>query len=175
MFTIGKKRKKMGKQLVWNVESQGLMHQVILHKNKISVDGNEPVKLKDLNAQKVNKVWAYTIPLGTMDSCTLYRSSYTGDSLVQNGIDCKTGQPYVEEKLPKWVWIFWILYILDFALIIQGAIGGALNAGEAAFTGTIALQRNLSTAAKVILSTVFWFVITILEIIIVCVVIGIRY
>ena len=60
-------------------------------------------------------------------------------------------------------------------MIIQGAIGGALNAGAAAFTGTIALQRNLSTAAKVILSTVFWFVITILEIIIVCVGIGIRY
>ena len=93
----------MAKKLVCNVESQGMMHQVTVSGNKVTVDGNAPMKIKDLPKEKRKSGAAITIPLSQMDSCILYRSSFTGDSLVHNGIDCKTGQPFVEEVMPKWI------------------------------------------------------------------------
>ena len=47
---------------------------------------------------------------------------------MHNGIDCKTGQPFVEVVMPKWIWVFWAIYIADFFLFLGGALGGAINA-----------------------------------------------
>ncbi len=42
----------MAKKLVCNVESQGMMHQVTVSGNKVTVDGNAPMKIKDLPKEK---------------------------------------------------------------------------------------------------------------------------
>ena len=154
----------MAKKLVCNVESQGMMHQVTVSGNKVTVDGNAPMKIKDLPKEKRKSGAAITIPLSQMDSCILYRSSFTGDSLVHNGIDCKTGQPFVEEVMPKWIWVFWAIYIADFFLFLGGALGGAINAAAAVVTGSIAMKKNTDTGVKVILCIVFCVIVTLVEI-----------
>ena len=154
----------MAKKLVCNVESQGMMHQVTVSGSKVTVDGNAPMKIKDLPKEKRKSGSAITIPLSQMDSCILYRSSFTGDSLVHNGIDCKTGQPFVEEVMPKWIWVFWAIYIADFFLFLGGALGGAINAAAAIVTGSIAMKKNTSTGAKVIFCIVFCVIVTLVEI-----------
>lgn len=159
-----KGNKRNGKKLVCNVESQGMMHQVTVSGNKVTVDGNAPMKIKDLPKEKRKSATAITIPLSQMDSCILYRSSFTGDSLVHNGIDCKTGQPFVEESMPKWIWVFWAIYIADFILFLGGALGGAINAAAAIVTGSIAMKKNTSTGAKVIFCIVFCVIVTLVEI-----------
>ena len=80
----------MAKKLVCNVESQGMMHQVTVSGNKVTVDGNAPMKIKDLPKEKRKSGSAITIPLSQMDSCILYRSSFTGDSLVHKRLSCLT-------------------------------------------------------------------------------------
>ena len=164
----------MAKKLVCNVESQGMMHQVTVSGNKVTVDGNAPMKIKDLPKEKRKSGAAIRIPLSQMDSCILYRSSFTGDSLVHNGIDCKTGQPFVEEVMPKWIWVFWAIYIADFFLFLGGALGGAINAAAAVVTGSIAMKKNTGTVVKVILCIVFCVIVTLVEILGAYAIIGTR-
>ena len=42
----------MAKKLVCNVESQGMMHQVTVSGNKVTVDGNAPMKIKERENQE---------------------------------------------------------------------------------------------------------------------------
>ena len=57
----------MAKGLVCNVESQGMMHQVTVSGNKVTVDGNAPMKIKDaLPKEKRKSGSAITIPLSQM-------------------------------------------------------------------------------------------------------------
>ena len=50
-----KGNKRNGKKLVCNVESQGMMHQVTVSGNKVTVDGNAPMKIKDLPKERENQ------------------------------------------------------------------------------------------------------------------------
>lgn len=93
---------------------------------------------------------------------------------MHNGIDCKTGQPFVEEVMPKWIWVFWAIYIADFFLFLGGALGGAINAAAAIVTGSIAMKKNTGTGVKVILCIVFCVIVTLVEILGAYAIIGTR-
>ena len=79
----------MAKKLVCNVESQGMMHQVTVSGNKVTVDGNAPMKIKDLPKEKRKSGSAITIPLSQMDSCILFHCN-TSCHDSGSGIDCTT-------------------------------------------------------------------------------------
>ena len=66
--------------------------------------------------------------------------------------------------MPKWIWVFWAIYIADFILFLGGALGGAINAAAAIVTGSIAMKKNTSTGAKVIFCIVFCVIVTLVEI-----------
>ena len=101
-------------------------------------------------------------------------TSKANSAIVHSGIDCKTGQPFVEEVMPKWIWVFWAIYIADFFLFLGGALGGAINAAAAIVTGSIAMKKNTGTGVKVILCIVFCVIVTLVEILGAYAIIGTR-
>lgn len=155
----------MAKELSWNVESQGITHQIKFSKNQIYIDAMEGMKLKEFQSKKINGHTEYAIPVNG-DTFYFYVNPYTAPVLTHDGVDCKTNEPFVPTKLPKWIWVFWILYIIDFMLLCGGALGGAMNAGGACLSAAIASDKKKSTAAKVFICLGMWLVFTIIEFIV---------
>ena len=146
----------------WDVQVGGNVHHVEFKRNKISIDGAEPQKLKTFQITKVTGFRQVSIPVDT-DVLTLYISTFGDYALVQNGIDLATGQPYDAAPLPKWVWVFWILFIVDFVAIMGGALGGCVNMlGAAAVTKIIANHKD-SVGKRVTLSILVWLLLSIVE------------
>lgn len=134
----------------WNyTDSTGVSHSVELLKNRVTVDGGEPVKINKLRGKGSNMLeTVYEIPNGTGDDVKLYFRN-KNITLVCNGINVQTGETYEPVNIPGWIWVFYILFIVDFFLIIGGAVGGCIFAGGAALCSTVASSRKMKGAGKV--------------------------
>lgn len=155
----------MAKELSWNAESQGTTHQIKFSKNMLYIDAMEGKKLKEFQSKKINGHTEYAVPVNG-DTFYFYVNPYTAPVLAHNGLDCKTNEPFVPTKPPKWVWVFWILYIINFIFICGGALGGAMNVGGACLTAGIAMNRKKSTTANIFTCLGIWLAFTAIEVIV---------
>lgn len=159
------------KVTAWDVQVGENVHHIEFKKNKISIDGAEPQKLKEFQITRVTGFQQVSIHVDT-EVLTLYISTFGEYALVQNGIDLATGQPYDATPLPKWVWVFWILFIVDFFGLVGGALGAVINfLGAAAVTKIISKHED-STGKRVTLSILAWLGISVIELIIALVISG---
>ena len=137
------------KEKVWNVVVEEVTYKVTLAKNKISVNGSEPVKFTKLQkAVGEGKGSNYIVPLGNQNA--ILRVSNLGlVALTLDGKDCLTGEAYEPPKTPWWIWIHVVLHALGFFFLIGGAIGGAIQGGVICVMLAIASDNKKETAYKV--------------------------
>lgn len=149
----------------WNVNvGEGSGYHVILEKNKLTINDDEPVKLTSFKSKSSMLGVSYEVPLGSQTAILyLYNGKPT---LTLNGRDCKTGEPYEPAKMPVWGWVFVVLYVVNFFLIIGGAIGGAISAGFAAISAGISANTKLSTVARVLICVGIYIAVTVVSLII---------
>ena len=155
----------------WDVQVGENTHHIEFKKNKISIDGAAPQKLKEFQITRVTGFQQVSIPVDT-EVLTLYISTFGEYALVQNGIDLATGEPYDATPLPKWVWVFWILFIVDFAVVMGGALGAVFNFLGAGAVTKIVSKHEESKSKRAILATLTWFGITVAEAIIALLIAG---
>lgn len=155
----------------WNVTVEdGSGYHLLLEKNKLTINNEEPVKLTKFKSKMSMVVTSYEIPLGSQTAILhIYNSRPT---LTLNGVDCETGQPYEPPKMPAWGWVFVVLYAVNFFVVIGGAIGGAINAGFAMISAYIAANTKLSTLARVFICVAIYVAVTVVSLIIALLVLG---
>jgi len=134
----------------WNyTDSQGMSHTIELSKNKVTVDGGEPVKLNKLKGKGSNMLeTVYQIPSQTGDDVKLYFKN-KNITCVCNGTDVDTGEAYEPVKMPGWIWVFYVLFIINFFVVMGGALGACVQAGGAALCSTVAANKKMNGVAKV--------------------------
>lgn len=150
----------------WNfTDSMGMSHTVTLEKNKVSVDGGEPVKINKYRSKESNMIVSvFQIPNGQGDDLKLCIKGKE-PVLARNGINVATGEEYAPDKMPGWIWVFYILFIIEFFLVIGGAIGGALNGGGAFICAGIAVNKKMNGVAKFFACLGVFVVFTVIEVI----------
>ncbi len=137
------------KEKVWNVTVEEVPYKVTLVRNKISVNGSEPVRFTKLQkAVGEGKGSNYIVPLGNKNA--ILRVSSVGlVALTMDGIDCMTGKAYEAPKIPWWAWIHVVIHALGFFFLIGGAIGGAIQGGVICLMLAIASDNKESDAHKI--------------------------
>lgn len=136
----------------WNVKLDEFSQcNVVLDNNKISINHADPVKLGKFSNKGNILERHYAIPLGSQNAVLYIGSQNDGRPvLTLNGIDQATGQPYEPVKIPGWIWVFNVLYIINFIMLVGGALGGATWTACAYLSARIATGKNQSTAVKVL-------------------------
>ena len=150
----------------WNLNVEGNIYNIAFDKNKVFINGNKVKRLKTVKGSTVIE-HGYELALGNQ-SAVLWVPSFRGENpvLTYNGINVLTGQGHELKKIPGWIYVFAVLYIIDFVVLLGGALGGALNFAMYAFTNKIAVDTKKSPATRVVLCTVFYIVVTVVELII---------
>lgn len=147
---------------VWNFVAEGVPYQIELKKNKVSVNGAEPVKLSKL-ARKSNLLETnYSLMIEGREA-VIHIRQFGAPILSYDGRDCATGEAFVPAKVPAWVWVFVILHAADFFFLIGGAIGGALQVLVIAGLVTVASNRKQSLGVRVLICTVIWLLSTVAQ------------
>lgn len=150
------------KEMVWNFEAQGIPYKIELIKNKVSINGAEPVKLNKL-ARKSNLLETnYSIMIEGKEA-VLHVRQFGAPILSYDGRDCATGEAYVPAKVPGWVWVFVVLHAMDFLFLIGGAIGAVIQFLVIAALATISSDAKKSTGSRVLLCAGIWLLSTILQ------------
>ena len=94
-----------------NFYCNGIPHQIRFSGSKITIDNINTVMLKSLPKTKIKGYTQYSINVdGNM--LDLFISTYGNRYLVQNGIDCETGQPFQALTMPKWAYIFVFMCVI---------------------------------------------------------------
>lgn len=139
----------MAAEMVWNLEIQGIPYKVELKKNKVSVNNAEPVKLTKL--AKKSSLWEthYSIMLEDKEA-VLHIKQFSNPVLSYDGKDCATGEEYVPAKMPGWAWVFIVLHLVDWFLLIGGAIGGAIQGIVIAALVSVSSNTKKSTGMRVL-------------------------
>lgn len=137
-----------------NFYCNGIPHQIRFSGSKITIDNINTVMLKSLPKTKIKGYTQYSINVdGNM--LDLFISTYGNRYLVQNGIDCETGQPFQALTMPKWAYIFVFMCAIFFAFL-DGAIGGAFVGGSIAIILQIASNHRMSVGKRVGLCFAAW-------------------
>ena len=157
----------------WNfTDSMGMSHSVALEKNKISIDGGEPVKINKYRSKESNMIVSvYQIPNNQGDDLKLCIKGKE-PVLAVNGVNVATGENYAPDKMPGWIWVFYILFIIEFFLVMGGAIGGAINAGGAFFCSAIAVGKKMNGVAKFFACLGVFIAVSVVEVILAIVITG---
>lgn len=146
----------------WNINLDGNYYKVNLEKNKLSINDGEAIKLSKLPKKSVFPHMKYFLKLGNREAVLNVQQG--GAAVITiDGIDYLTGKPYSLTPMPGWAWIFIVLHILNFILVIGGAIGGACLGGMSIITMSIAAGNEESTGKKVMWCTIIWLVSTVIE------------
>ena len=162
------------KTFSWNITVDEVTYKIELTKNKVTVNGGEPVKLNKLKHQSKYPNMEYYIPVGSKE--VVLNTRPAGEPvLTMDGRDCVTGEPFELNELPKWAWVFIVLHGLNFFLLIGGAIGGACFGGLSVLTTTIASNGEMSTGKRVGICVAIWLVASILELILAVVIADALY
>ncbi len=137
------------KEKVWNVVVEEVSYKVTMVKNKISVNGSEPVKFTKLQkAVGEGKGSNYIVPLGNQNA--ILRVTNLGQvALTLDGKDCLTGEAYEAPKIPWWAWIHVAIHALGLVFLIGGAVGGAIQGGVICLMLAIASDNKKSDAYKI--------------------------
>ncbi|MCR5415870.1 MAG: hypothetical protein K6E79_03640 [Pseudobutyrivibrio sp.] len=164
----------MAKTKIWNFfKADGTPVNVTLNKNRfVSVNGGPEMKLNTLKAPEgsfAEKV--FNVPVGNGEYAKLCVKN--NQVLTYNGFNVETGEAYTPMELPKWAYVFVVLYVMNFFLVIGGAIGGAISAGFAFLTATIASDRKMSTGLRVFLCILLYIGVTIGSLFIAIVLLGV--
>lgn len=152
------------KEMVWNFEVQGVPYKIELKKNKVSVNGNEPVKLTKLARKSSLLETNYSIMIEGKEAVIHIRQFGT-PILSYDGKDCATGEAYVPAKVPGWAWIFIVLHAINFFVLIGGAIGAALQVLIIAAMAAVAANTKKTTAVRVLACVGIWLLSTIVQVI----------
>lgn len=149
-------------EMVWNIEVEGVPYKIELKKNKISINGREPMKLNKL--LKTGNTWetTYRVPLDGKEAL-LHVRQFSAPALSFQGKDCSTGEEYVPMKVPGWVWIFIVLHAIDFFILIGGAIGGALQFLVIALMVSASANTKKKTSVRVLSCVAIWLLSTIVQ------------
>ena len=138
---------------------------VVLDKNKLSVNGSKPVKISKLRKGKESNSAEAVYDVDLINGLIAQLCVKNGNPvLVYEGRDVNTGNVYEVSKAAKWSWVFYILYIVNFVVLIGGAIGGAISGGMIALTIGISANKKNSTITNIIISTVLYLVVTVIEV-----------
>ena len=150
------------KETVWNFEAQGIPYRVELKKNKVSVNGGDPVKLNKLSRKSTLLETGYSMTIEGKEAVIHIRQFGT-PVLSYDGRDCTTGEEYIPVKVPGWVWVFIVLHAIDFFFLIGGAIGAAVQILVIFWMATIASKTEKPTALRVLACTGIWLLSSIVQ------------
>lgn len=125
------------KSTSWNITDGEHVYKIVFEKNKVAIDNDPPVALRKFERKSnfIEKI--YKIPVGGRDA-NLHIGTMGSVALEMGGFDCKTGEEYIAKKMPAWSWIFIVLHMVNFFVLIGGAIGGAITALTIGMTATLA-------------------------------------
>ncbi|MCR4694130.1 MAG: hypothetical protein K5773_02265 [Pseudobutyrivibrio sp.] len=132
----------------WSVAVGGQNYDIALEKNRLSVNGQEPVKISKLKSKDSNMLQSvYDVMLGE----TLAKLVVTNKDarFVVDGKDVETNEDFDFITLPKWVYVFYVLCVVDFFAVVGGAIGGALYLTTAVFISRTAASKKMSNGGKI--------------------------
>ena len=151
----------------WNVQINGVVYLVEYMKGSVYINGGEAFKLRSLEYKRkfIPSRMSYTVPLAGKE-LTLVIGQIDGVVLLMDGIDMSTGQQYQVPKLPGWVVVFYVLYIINIFAVLGGAGGALINATMATITTTIVNNKKLSSGKKVAICIAIYVVTTVLEFVI---------
>lgn len=152
------------KEMVWNFEVQGVPYKIELKKNKVSVNGNEPVKLTKLARKSSLMETNYSMMIEGKEA-VIHIRQFGAPILSYDGKDCATGEAYVPAKVPGWAWIFIVLHAINFFVLIGGAIGAALQVLVIAAMAAVAANTKKTTAVRVLACVGIWLLSTIVQVI----------
>lgn len=150
------------KEMVWNFEVQNIPYRIELKKNKVSVNNAEPVKLTKL-ARKSNLLETNYSMMIEGKEAVLHIRQFGAPVLSYDGRDCATGEEYIPRKVPAWAWVFIVLHVLDFFLLIGGAIGGVIQVLIIAAMASVASNTKKSTGVRVLVCVGIWLLSTIVQ------------
>ena len=144
----------------WNVEASGQLFNVVLEKNKIWINNKTLIKLNQLKRSGSMVEYAYELPLGNQ-SAILYMPGGKAPALSMNGMDVDTGKPHIMRVLPAWAWIFTALYVINFLLIMNDVIGGAIAGACLVASNIIAADKKMTTGLKVMICVLMYLAVTV--------------
>ncbi|MCI9462726.1 MAG: hypothetical protein HFI48_02420 [Lachnospiraceae bacterium] len=135
----------------WNVNIDGMMHNVTLRNNKnLSVDG-APLHLKNYKTKTGMIQTEYEIPVGNRKAL-LVLQSMSAPTLVMDNRNCETGEQYVPAKVPIWAYFFAALHCVNF---MNGAIGGAMAAAGIVLTLSVSGNTKMNIGLRIFLDIAF--------------------
>jgi hypothetical protein len=154
----------MANKREWNFTEGENTYNVVFEKNKlISVNGSEPVKIAKLKSKESNILEAvYDVDLGDgkVAKLCMRKKEFT---LVYDGKNVENGQPYEIINVPKWAFVFEVLYIVNFFLIMGGAVGACVSLIGAVVSATIASNKKMNNVAKILACVALYAVLTVIS------------
>lgn len=159
----------MAKTREWNIITEtGESIRVTLEKKQIIVNGNTPIALKTAKSTESSILeTVYDIPLGNGEIAKLCIGTFDGKYvLVYNGTDVETGLEHKIADVPKWIFIFVALYVINFFVVLGGALGGAIAMAALAASARIAANQEKSKAFRYIMCILIYVGVTIVSLII---------
>ena len=154
----------MANKREWNFTEGENTYNVVFEKNKlISVNGSEPVKISKLKSKESNILEAvYDVDLGDgkVAKLCMRKKEFT---LVYDGKNVENGQPYEITNVPKWAFVFEVLYIVNFFLIMGGALGVCVSLIGAMVSATIASNKKMNGAIKILSCIGLYVVLTVIS------------
>lgn len=155
----------MAKEKIWNFQTEdGATMEVVLRKNTwISVNGKEEINARDIKDGSVSNIFenVFNIPLPNGEQAKLFVG--TKHKLVYQGKDVNTGLPYEAVTIPKWTYVFFVLFALNFLIIMGGALGAVASISGAYAVHHVACRTEKSNAVKVGLCIAIYVAITIIS------------
>lgn len=160
------------KQYLWNVEIDEIPYKIEYVKGKVSINNGEAVSLNKFRHNSKLGSSEIFIPVGDKE-LVMYSGNF-GVVLTKDGKNCLTGEPFTPPVMPKWVWVFVVLYAIDFFALLGGLLGGAINFGAFGLTTTIASSAK-TTGKKLALCIGLYVILTVLEFVIALVITNALY
>ncbi len=157
----------------WDVNVDGGIYKVEFEKNKISINGGEGVKLNKFKSKSMFPNSQYFLPLGNKEAVLNIRQG-GAPVLTIDGRDCNTGEPFELSKMPGWGWVFIVLHVINFFMLIGGAIGGALCGGLCVVSAGIASNGEKTTGKRVAGCVILWLVASVVELILAIILLLLR-
>lgn len=150
------------KEKIWNITVEDVPYKIEFSKNKVSVNGSEPIKVGKIQKESHAFDTKYFIPVGNKVA-ELHIRPMAEPVLSYEGRNCETGEIYAPIPFPKWGWVFVVLHAINFFLFVGGAIGGALLAILLWLTSGIAMDEKKPELTRVLQCLGIWLGATVLE------------
>lgn len=137
-------------------------YEVSFSARQVTVMPGTSYRWKDLTKGGHFYERSYQVPFPN-GNLVVYMDMMGKRSLSLNGIDPVTGLKREPMKLPEWSWAFFVLYIINFFVLIGGALGAIMNIGFASATINVASDSTKKTSTRVLQCIAIYAAVTILE------------